>query len=132
MNGAARSRLAAQAAAAGYPPDLLALIANATLPGYQPGQQLDDQQIEQVTDAVEVLAQAGYTGANLPAQLADYQRRHGDDWRQRFWASALRIASFRYRHPNRYGLSPCETDPDRLTQHASSESARSPATAGAA
>ena len=132
MNSAARSRLAAQAAAAGYPPDLLALIANATLPAYQPGQQLEDAQIEQVTDAVEVLAQAGYTGADLPAQLADYQRRHGDDWRQRFWARALRIASVRYRHPNRYGLSPCETDPDRLAQHASDESARSPAAARAA
>ena len=66
MNSAARSRLAAQAAAAGYPPDLLALIANATLPAYQPGQQLEDAQIDQVTDAVEVLAQAGYTGAEPP------------------------------------------------------------------
>jgi hypothetical protein len=132
MNSAARSRLAAQAAAAGYPPEVLAHIANATLPGYQPGQQLEDAQIEQVTDAVEVLAQTGYTGADLPAQLADYQRRHGEGWRQRFWASALRIASVRYSHPNRYGLSPCETDPDRLTLHASDESARSPATARAA
>ena len=132
MNTGARSRLAVQAAAAGYPPDLLALIADATLPAYQPGEQLDDQQIEQVIAAVEVLAQAGYTDANLPAQLADYQRRHGEDWRQRFWARALRIASVRYRHPNRSGPSPCETDPDRLTQHASDESARSPAAARAA
>jgi hypothetical protein len=131
MNSNARSRLAAQAAAAGYPPDLLALIANATLPRYQPGQQLDDQQIEQITDAVEVLAQAGYTGANLPAQLANYQRRHSDDWRQRFWARALRIASVRYCHPDRYGLSPCDTDPDRHT-HASDETARSSAAARAA
>jgi hypothetical protein len=116
VNGNARGRLAAQAAAAGYPPDLLALIANATLPGYQPGQRLDDQQIEQVTAAVEVLAQAGYTAAGLPGQLAGYQRRDGDDWRQRFWALALRIASVRYRHPELYGLSPCETDPDRLAR----------------
>ena len=132
MNSAARSRLAAQAAAAGYPPDLLALIANATLPAHQPGQQLEDTQIERITDAVEVLAQAGYTGADLPGQLADHRRRHGDHWRQRFWAGALRIASVRYRHPNRYGLSPCQTDPDRLAQHGSDESARSPAAARAA
>ena len=118
MTSDARSRLAAQAAAAGYPPDLLALIANAALPAYQPGQQLEDAQIDQVTDAVEVLAQAGHTGANLPGLLADYQRRYGDDWRQRFWPRALRIANVRYRHPNRYGLSPCETDPDRLATHA--------------
>ena len=67
MSSDARSRLAAQAAAAGYPPDLLALIAHATLPAYQPGEQLEDAQIEQVTDAVEVLAQAGYR--------AEYARR---------------------------------------------------------
>ena len=66
MNSAARSRLAAQAAAAGYPPDLLALIANATLPRYRPGEQLEDAQIEQVTDAVEVLAQAGYPRRHPP------------------------------------------------------------------
>ena len=36
MNSAARSRLAAQAAAAGYPPDVLALIADATLPAHRP------------------------------------------------------------------------------------------------
>jgi hypothetical protein len=118
MSTDARSLLAARAAAAGYPPGMLALIANATLPAYQAGEQLDDPQIGQVTDAVEVLAQAGYTGADLPGQLADYQRRHGDDWRQRFWARALRLASVRYRHPHSYGLSPCETDPDRLATHA--------------
>ena len=79
-----------------------------------------------------MLAQAGYTGADLRGQLAAHQRRHGEGWRQRFWASALRIASVRYRHPNRYGLSPCETDPDRLAQHARDEPARSPAEARAA
>ena len=51
--------------------------------------------------------------------MADYQRRHGDEWRERFWARALAIASVRYRHPELYGLSPCETDPARLAQHAS-------------
>ena len=118
MSRDVRSRLAAQAAAAGYPPDLLALIANATLPRYRPGEQLEDSQIEQVTDAVEVLAQAGYQADTLAEHIAEYQRRHGDDWRERFWARALRIATVRYRHPDAYGLSPCETDPDRLAQHA--------------
>ena len=113
-----RSRLTAQAAAAGYPPDLLALIAHATLPRYQPGEQLRDAEIEQVTQAVEVLAQAGYRAESLAEHIADYRIRHGKDWRQPFWRRALRLASLRHRHPDVYGLSPCETDPDRLAQPA--------------
>ena len=114
MSTDARSRLAAQAAAAGYPPDLLALIAHATLPAHRDGQQLNDAQVEQVTQGVEVLAQAGYPAKSLAEHIADYQRRHGEDWRTQFWSRALRLASVRYRHPNAYGFSPCETDPDRL------------------
>ena len=118
MNRDARGRLAAQATAAGYPPDLLALIANATLPAYRHGRQLDDPQIGQVTDAVEVLAQAGYRAESLAERIADYQQRHGTSWRERFWTRALRTAAVRYSQPDRYGLSPCETDPDRLATHA--------------
>jgi hypothetical protein len=128
MSRDVRSRLAAQAAAAGYPPDLLALIAHATLPAYQPGEQLEDAQIRQITDAVEVLAQAGYQADTLAEHIAEYQHRHASDWRERFWARALRIATVRHSHPDSYGLSPCETDPDRLAQHA----ARQPAPASAA
>ena len=123
MSTHARSRLAAQAAAAGYPPDLLALIAHATLPAHRDGQQLNDAQIEQVTQAVEVLAQAGYPAKSLAEHIADYQRRHDEDWRTRFWSRALRLASVRYRHPNGYGLSPCETDVDRLAVHAARQGA---------
>ena len=129
MSSATRSRLAAQAAAAGYPPDLLALIAHAALPDYQPGAQLEDAHVAQVTDAVEVLAQAGYTAAALPQQLADYQHRHAGDWRQRFWTRALRIAAIRYRHPHIYGLSPCETDPNRLAAQPHPQPAKPPARA---
>ena len=106
------------------------LIAHATLPGYRSGEQLQDAHIVQVTQAVEVLAQAGYQADTLSGQLADYQRRHGDDWRQRFWARTLAIANVRYRHPELYGLSPCETDPARLAQHADRE--RAPASAARA
>jgi hypothetical protein len=123
MSTGARSRLAAQAAAAGYPPDLLALIAHATLPRYRTGEQLEDPQIRQVAAAVEVLAQAGYRAEMLAEEIADCRRRHGEDWRQRFWSRALRVACLRYRHPDIYGLSPCETDPDRLAQHAVSQTA---------
>lgn len=114
MSSPARSRLAAQAAAAGYPQDLLALIAHATLPRHRPGERLEDAHVEQVTDAVEVLAQAGYSAANLRGLLADYQRRHAGGWRERFWARALRIASVRSRHPHVHGPSPCDADPERL------------------
>jgi hypothetical protein len=124
----ARSRLAAQAAAAGYPPAVLALIAHATLPAHRDGEQLDDTQIEQVTAAVEVLAQAGYRAESLAEQIAVYPRGHGEDWRHRLWSRALRLACLRYRHPDAYGLSPCEADPERLAQHASApaDTARAP------
>ena len=95
MNTDARNRLAAQAAAAGYPPDLLALIVHATLPGYRPGERLVDQQIEQVADAMQVLAQAGYRAGTLADHIADYRRRHDEEWRRRFWERALRIACIR-------------------------------------
>jgi hypothetical protein len=114
VSSSARSRLAAQAAAAGYPADLLALIAHATLPRHRPGERLEDAHVEQVTDAVEVLAQAGYSGAHLRVLLAHYQRRQGGGWRERFWTRALRIAGVRHRYPHVYGLSPREADADRL------------------
>ena len=79
MSRDVRSRLAAQAAAAGYPPDLLALIAHATLPrlpGWRAARGCADRQ---VTDAVEVLAQAGYRADTLAEHIAEYQRRHGSD-----------------------------------------------------
>ncbi len=126
MSSNARSRLAAQAAAAGYPPDLLALIANATQPTHEATSELQDPQIEQVSDAVEVLAQAGYSADSVRAQLGDCQRSHGADWRQRFWSHALNIASDRYRHPERHGLSPYETDSDRLAEHATRQTTPAP------
>jgi hypothetical protein len=114
----ARKRLAAQAAAAGYPAALVTTVAEATLPRHRAGEPLDDAQIEQITSAVETLAQAGRTAEQLPELVAHYRRHHGEDWRQRFWAQSLRTANFRHAHPELHGLSPCETDPVRLAQHA--------------
>ena len=115
---AARSRLAAHAAAAGYPPDLLTQITHAVLAGYTPGSRLTDMQVDQVTDAVQVIAQAGYDHQQLHDVLDSHQTQHHDRWRFWFWKSTLRIAAVRYRHPDQYGLSPCETDPERLAQFA--------------
>ena len=114
----ARSRLAAHAAAAGYPPDLLTQIADAALPGYAPGSQLTDLQVVQFTDAVQVIAQAGYDHQQLLDVLDSHQTQHRDRRRSWFWKSTLTIAAVRYRHPDLYGLSPCETDPERLAQFA--------------
>jgi hypothetical protein len=115
---AARSRLAAHAAAAGYPPDLLTQIADAVLPGYTPGTRLTDVQVDQVTDAVQVIAQAGYDHQQLLDVLDSHQTQHHDEWRAWFWKSTVAIAAVRYRHPDLYGLSPCATDPERLAQFA--------------
>ena len=120
-----RTRLAAQATAAGYPPALLADIAAAALTSYERGQRLTDTQVGQVADAVEVLAQAGYDPDQVTVVLADYRQQHGDQWRHRFWERTLALAAVRYRHPEFYGLSPCETDPDRLAR-----SLRAPAATG--
>lgn len=105
---AERERLAALAAAAGYHTDLLATIAQATLPGYQPGHRLTDAQIKQVATAVEVLAQAGAQPDTLPGIVAHYRRRYGPEWRDWFWRQQLRTANLRHQHPERYGPSPCE------------------------
>ena len=112
-----RERLAAQAAAAGYPTGLLTTVAEATLPRHRAGQRLDDQQIDDITTAVETLAHAGISAERLPELVADHRRRHGERWREPFWAHVLRAANARAAHPERHELSPCETDPARLAQH---------------
>ena len=63
----ARARLAALAAAAGYPGTLLTQIAHATLPAYRPGDTLSDAQIEQLTLAVEVARPSPATTPTAPA-----------------------------------------------------------------
>ena len=115
----ARARLAAHAAAAGYPRELLTTVAEATLPRYQAGERLDDERIERLTIAVETLAQAGLSAEELPVLVAHYRHRHGRRWQERFWAQALRSANLRYAHPGLYGFSPCETDPARIAEHPS-------------
>jgi hypothetical protein len=95
MSADARSRLAAHAAAAGYPTSLLPLIADATLPTRQAGSSVDDAQLEPLASAIDVLAEAGIDAGTLPRQLADYQQRHGAGWRERFWQETLSIASHR-------------------------------------
>jgi hypothetical protein len=111
----ARTRLAALAAAAGYGPETLLLIAEAALPAHRPGERLDDTLLAHVASAVEVLAQCGYCAAAITDLVGSYRLRHRDGrWRERFWRAQLRIAALRFRHPRFYGLSPCEADPARL------------------
>ncbi len=96
----ARTRLAALARAAGYPRDLLQQIKNATLP-VPTGGRLTDAEIRQLTEAVDVLAHKnGYTAGTVRLLLDDYQQRHGEQWRERFWTSALQVANARDRQPH--------------------------------
>jgi hypothetical protein len=114
----ARQRLAALAAAAGYGPDALALIADAALPAHRPGERLPEEQIAHVASAVEVLAQCGHPSEALADIAGHYRDRYGEPcWREPFWRGQLRIAALRYREPRFYGLSPCEADPARLAAH---------------
>jgi hypothetical protein len=109
VTGTARERLAAQAAAADYPPAALTLIAEAALPGYQPGDKLDGAAIDQVRTAVEILAQAGHPADALPGIIAHYRDRYGERcWREQFWQRQLRTARLRFNHPALYGSSPRE------------------------
>ena len=103
-----RQRLCQLADAADYPADLLPLIAQATLPRFRAGERLDDAQVHEVTEAVQALCQAGYQADTLPGIVAHYQRRYCERWPEFFWASALRLADTRARHPELYGRSPCE------------------------
>ena len=112
---AARAGLAAVAAAAGYGPETLTVIADAALPLHRPGARLDETQLGHIATAVEVLAQCGYAAGDLPELIADYRDRYGElCWRTPFWRNQLRAATLRYRRPRFYGLSPCEADPARL------------------
>ena len=67
---------------------------------------------------MQVIAQAGYDHQQLLDVLDSHQTQHHDQWRSWFWKSTVAIAAVRYRHPDLYGLSPCETDPERLAQFA--------------
>ena len=92
----ARTRLAALAAAAGYAPDTLLLIAEAALPTLRPGERLDDPRSHHVTSAVEVLAQCGFTRRtrSRTRRLTTARRYRDGRWREQLLA---RAAAHRHR-----------------------------------
>ena len=91
MSGEQRRRLATAAARARYPGELLQSIAQATLPTYTAGKQLAERQLEQVAEAVELLAKAGLSAEHVGAHLATCRRRAPQkDWRERLWALVAR------------------------------------------
>jgi hypothetical protein len=92
---AARTRLAALAAAAGYPGPLLTQIAVAAVPAYTPGTALSDPQIDQVALAVETLVEAGHNPAGAQALIARHQQHGGERWRDALWREALAAANQR-------------------------------------
>ena len=90
MSSEARRRLATVAADAGYPGALLAEIAVATLPTYTTGEQLGDEQLGQVADAVELLAEVGLSAEQTSALLGACRERSPERWRERFWTVAVK------------------------------------------
>lgn len=110
---APRDRLLILARRAGYSPTALERLAEATLPRYVIGERLDDCAVAEVCLAVEVFAQSAMTDQDIPAAVADYKRQWGEQWRERFWRAYLRIAGWRFNHPELYGPSPCDL-PARL------------------
>jgi hypothetical protein len=88
-----RARLAAAATAAGYPAATLTLIAEAALPRYHAGEQLDDSALQHVASAAELLAEAGISAAALPQLVEQHQRADADGWRERFWSHPLHSAN---------------------------------------
>ena len=92
MRGQQRRRLATVAADAGYPGALLAEIAVVTLPTYTTGEQLGDEQLGQVADAVELLAEVGLSAEQTSALLGACRERSPGRWRERFWTAAVKAA----------------------------------------
>lgn len=87
-----RERLARLATAAAYPPTVLSLIAEATLPRQQTGDRLDDRGIELICVAVDVL-RAARLSPDAVRELVAQHRDRDERWRERLWAEALRAAS---------------------------------------
>jgi hypothetical protein len=105
---APRERLMILARRAGYSPRTLEHLAEAALPRYLPGDRLGDDSVAEVCRAVEILAQSGMTDHDIPIAVADYKRQWAEQWRERFWSAYLRIARWRFNHPELYGSSPCD------------------------
>lgn len=109
----AREQLASHCQVCGYTPHTLQLIAEAAFADYQPGTRLDDTRVIEIAAAVQTLAQAGRDATMIELTVAHY-KTFGEHWRPRFWEAVTRVAALRFNHPELYGLSPLETDPDRL------------------
>jgi len=92
---ATQARLAALCAAAGYPPALLNLIAEATFPHHRSGEALSAGQRRQLAEAVEVMVEGGRTAEHIPVLIDEYKQRHGERWRDVFWTRTLRAAAIR-------------------------------------
>ncbi len=114
--GGAGETLAWQLRVTGYGPELLPAITEATLPTRDQDALLSEHELAALVDAVEVLAQAGWRAATLPAAL-EYCREHfGERWRAPFWRGTVRVACRHFNSAPRYGVSPLETDPVRLAR----------------
>ena len=92
---ATQARLAALCAAAGYPPALLNLIAEATFPRQTTGEALSEPQARELAEAVKTLAEGGRTAEQIAVLIDEYKQRDGERWRDVFWTRTLRAAAIR-------------------------------------
>ena len=85
------------------------LIAEAALPGYRPGDRLDDAADRPRPHGGRDPRPSRPRAEALPALIADYRDRYdAHGWREQFWRHQLRTACRRFNHPALYGSSPCE------------------------
>lgn len=90
-----REALNALAAACGYGLPQLSLIAQATMPSYEPGAALTDSQLGYLTQAAEVCRESGLRDSEVADAVEQHRARSGAAWREGFWRERLKIAAAR-------------------------------------
>ena len=89
------ARLAALCAAAGYPAELRAVIAEATFPHHTADEELTASELRQLAEAVKLLAEAGRTAEHIRVLVGEYKTRHPERWRDVLWTRTVRAAARR-------------------------------------
>lgn len=112
---------------AGYTNASRELIAGTLFTDYTPGAELTDEQLEQLCWAVEVLAQGGRDAEGVAVTVAHWRDTGDANWRDEFWSATIQTAKLRFSQPEAFGLSPLESDPERVAQHGGDLSTEGPA-----
>lgn len=114
-----RANIALLAQQAGYGVKTLQLVAMAMVPRFSFGEVLDDPAaLWEVEQGVRIFAQAGLEDEDLARAIVHAMLRgdpeHPNAWRSDLLERWMTVACARFAQPERFGLSPCEDDPERL------------------